>query len=198
MGLPKDMNRSLPGNFKRFRNKDCLECVLDSGEGTSSGNLEAECYNPFIRQNSRYGKIKQRSFYKETLSGVLDSVLQNQTAIEDKISFDEMFDGLVKSFQKSSIPDSISIFINYGTENNHILYDASGVNHHCSQIQIWDPFSEICRDVYCAADMVLAEYDCEGEPNNNSRYLSYVLSIFTIPAAGQNHRMYPSQVKTFS
>ena len=76
-----------------------------------------------------------------------------------------------KTFEKSSIPDSISILINYGTENNHILYDASHVTHNCSHVQIWDPFSEICRDVYCAANMDLVEYDCQGEPNNNSRWV---------------------------
>ena len=96
---------------------------------------------------------------------------QTITGIEDMVSFEEMFDGLAKTFQKSSIPDSISILINYGTDHNHILYDASNINHNCSHIQIWDPFSEICRDVYCAADMDLVEYECQGEMSNVSRYL---------------------------
>jgi hypothetical protein len=102
-------------------------------------------------------------FNNETFAGV-----------EDNVSFEDMFNGMVKSFQKSSIPESISILINYGTETNHILYDASQANHNCSQIQIWDPFSEVCRDVYCAADMDLVEYECQGEENNNSRLVNKI------------------------
>ena len=108
---------------------------------------------------------------------VREFMFNNNTheVLEDNISFEEMFDGLVKTFQKSSIPDSISILINYGTDNNHILYDATHANHNCSQIQIWDPYYEICRDVYCAADMDLVEYDCQGEPNDKSRCVNNIV-----------------------
>jgi hypothetical protein len=95
--------------------------------------------------------------------------------LEDKTSVEEMFDGLVKKFQKSSIPDSISILINYGTDNNHILYDATHANHNYSQIQTWNPFSEVCQDVYCVADTDLVEYDCQGEPNDKSRCVKEIV-----------------------
>ncbi len=35
--------------------------------------------------------------------------------------------------------------------------------------QLWDPFSEVCRDVYCAADLEFVECECRGTPTN-SRY----------------------------
>ena len=63
--------------------------------------------------------------------------------------------GLLKSFQKSNLPSSISIMLNFGTDSKHMLYDATNNEHDCLETQIWDPFSEVCRDVYCAADDIV-------------------------------------------
>jgi hypothetical protein len=58
MGLVKDMNRTQPGSFKLFRNKDCLECYFHTVHGFPRGKLETECYNPFRQQRAlRSGKI---------------------------------------------------------------------------------------------------------------------------------------------
>jgi hypothetical protein len=42
-----------------------------------------------------------------------------------------------------------------------------------SMDQLWDPFSEVCRDVYCAADLEFVECECRGTPTN-SRYLATI------------------------
>ena len=44
------------------------------------------------------------------------------------------FPGLLKSFLKSNLPSSISIMLNFGTDDTHILYDASNNQHHCQVI----------------------------------------------------------------
>jgi hypothetical protein len=40
--------------------------------------------------------------------------------------------------------------------------------------QLWDPFSEVCRDVYCAADLEFVECECRGTPTN-SRYTDHAV-----------------------
>ena len=149
-GSTRDTNNTAGQPSRRlFRNKDCMECELNADYNGNKKDIESTCYNPFMED-------KNLRFVKTINDVFLDGTeFNNETVMEfeNSMSYDDMFDNLVKSFQKSSIPDSISMLINYGTEGSHILYDASHVNHDCSQVQIWDPFSEICRDVYCAANL---------------------------------------------
>ena len=101
--------------------------------------------------------------------GGSDSIFQNESLpLEESPSLEDMFERFVKTFKKSTLPDSISILINYGTEDSHILFDASGNRQGCSEVQVWDPFSEFCRDVHCSADMDLVEYDCENYYGNET------------------------------
>ena len=51
--------------------------------------------------------------------------------------------GLLKSFQKSNLPSSISIMLNFGTSERHLLYDASSEEHGCGAVQVWDPFIQV-------------------------------------------------------
>ena len=153
IGETKDTNNSQQHTSRRiFRNKDCMECELH----TNCMDKEVICYNPFIEEKNLRSKKGYNDVY---LDG---AEFHNETISKVDISYDDIFNSLVKSFQKSSIPDSISMLINYGTDKSHILYDASHVNHHCSQVQIWDPFNEICRDVYCATNMDVL-ISCQGE-----------------------------------
>ena len=76
--------------------------------------------------------------------------------------------GIVKNFQQRSLPDSISILINFGTEKDHILYDADSTNHECGTGQIWDPFSRACRDIFCSTDQVLEQFTCSGGNSSTS------------------------------
>ena len=54
--------------------------------------------------------------------------------------------------------------LNFGTDDMHMLYDASNNVHRCAMYQVWDPWSEVCRDVYCAADDVV--FRCKSDKNN--------------------------------
>ena len=98
----------------------------------------------------------------------------NRTEIRHhkKEEFDSIVMGIIKNFEQNSLPDSISILINFGTDKNHVLYDADQVgeelkakwnrsfvlnvqaNHACSCHQIWDPFSKMCHDIFCSTDQV--------------------------------------------
>ncbi|XP_023338013.1 uncharacterized protein LOC111708774 isoform X2 [Eurytemora carolleeae] len=86
-----------------------------------------------------------------------------------KFSVDDIISSVVTNSEKSSMPGSISILINYGTDHSHILYSTANADHGCGDTQIWDPFSEVCRDIYCATDLTLVEYECKGTPSNVSR-----------------------------
>ena len=59
--------------------------------------------------------------------------------------------GLLKSFQKSNLPSSISIMLNFGTSERHLLYDASSEEHGCGAVQVWDPFIQVLVLIYTRA-----------------------------------------------
>ena len=139
------------------------------------------CYNPY------YNPLKELSMKS-----------QNNTDLVQKDDFDSIVMGIMKNFEQNSLPDSISILINFGTEKSHVLYDADQVfhsvaflcqlqeensnvssytynsicfyifpfsificifhycqaNHDCSCHQIWDPFSQMCHDIFCSTGQV--------------------------------------------
>ena len=51
----------------------------------------------------------------------------NSTDLVQKDDFDSIVMGIIKNFEQNSLPDSISILINFGTEKSHVLYDADQV-----------------------------------------------------------------------
>ena len=46
-------------------------------------------------------------------------------------------------------PQSISILINFGVDDKHVLYNTDNYEHNCSDVQLYDPFSKTCRTVFC-------------------------------------------------
>ena len=70
------------------------------------------CYNPY------YNPLKELSMKS-----------QNNTDLVQKDDFDSIVMGIMKNFEQNSLPDSISILINFGTEKSHVLYDADQVFH---------------------------------------------------------------------
>jgi hypothetical protein len=50
---------------------------------------------------------------------------------DGRASTEEIIDSIIRNSIRSSIPDSISILINFGTDNNHILYSTDKNNHNC-------------------------------------------------------------------
>ena len=83
--------------------------------------------------------------------------------------FDSKVVGIMKNFEENRLPNSISILINFGTGQSHVLYDADTTSHNCTSEQIWDPFYKVCHDIYCAADQILDEYTCKGGSKNSTK-----------------------------
>ena len=44
-----------------------------------------------------------------------------------------------------NLPPSISILINFGLYDKMIMYSAANAIHDCTDEQLWDPFSMVCR-----------------------------------------------------
>ena len=112
------------------------------------------CYNPHFSYRPG-GGARGRAAGNELSPNVTQQISLNK-------NFDSVVLGIVKNFQQRSLPDSISILINFGTEKDHILYDADNTNHECGMAQIWDPFSRVCRDIFCSTDQVLEQFTCSG------------------------------------
>ena len=72
------------------------------------------CFNPHLKANELLNKA---------------SINPNRTEIRHhkKEEFDSIVMGIIKNFEQNSLPDSISILINFGTDKNHVLYDADQV-----------------------------------------------------------------------
>ena len=82
---------------------------------------------------------------------------------------EDILHGVIVNSHKSAIPESISILINFGYNDDYILFAAENAKHGCNQQQLWDSWSKVCRDIYCVADLVLTDFQCKGTPNNITR-----------------------------
>ena len=59
----------------------------------------------------------------------------------------------------------------YLTTPRRILYSSSANEANgCSRSQLWDPFSNICRTVFCQSEFDLAEFDFQCDAANFSDY----------------------------
>ena len=68
-------------------------------------------------------------------------------------------------------------------------------SHRCGPTQIWDPFSEVCRDVFCAG---LVEEDCQAAPNGSRLAVSLgnmVAAMNKYNFSGLGTRRYPSRAR---
>jgi hypothetical protein len=77
---------------------------------SEADEADLKCYNPFLAGVSRYG-----SHYGQEQEGSLEDIIQS----------------IMRNSMRSSLPDSISILINFGTENNHVLYSTDRKDHNC-------------------------------------------------------------------
>ena len=62
------------------------------------------------------------------------------------------------------MPESIAILVNYGPGmDRQIMYSVGNDKNGCRHDQIWDPFSRICRTIFCQSelDLVKFNFDCQ-------------------------------------
>ena len=90
-----------------------------------SKNTSISCYNPFSEEN-----------LEELLNEVENPThVRKHGSIHDtKLSVNDIINGILKNNEKTSIPESISILINYGTDHSHILYSTANADHNCKVI----------------------------------------------------------------
>ena len=142
-----------------FRNSDCVSCFLKSLNPEEEYDMKRklgkqQCYNPYFSHKAR---------------GSSSFINSNAEVLNWSKNFDSTVHGIIRNFQENSLPESISILINFGTIGNHILYDADKEGHDCTMEEIWDPFSKVCRGIFCSTDQVLEQYVCTGHARNASR-----------------------------
>ena len=140
---------------------DCAHCEL----GSNWGNL-TQC---FPKENVRNKVITTTTSNNinddnnRDLKNPSSSLILLKTEFEigapfEEIDFDhdEMDPHLLQLFEENMIkntfkytPQSISILINFGVADKHVLYSSDNYEHNCSDVQLYDPFSDTCRTVFC-------------------------------------------------
>ena len=70
---------------------------------------------------------------------------------------------MTKNTMPKYTPNSISILINFGFYDSHFYYNAEAKKHDCDQRQLWDPFSGLCRTIYCSTYFTFKDLKCLGE-----------------------------------
>ena len=119
---------------KLFRNKDCAECFLQQNS-PEKAFYSLSIFNKFViitlQEYEKRKKWDSQHCYnpyfqvKELSNGAM--INPNSTDLVQKDDFDSIVMGIIKNFEQNSLPDSISILINFGTEKSHVLYDADQV-----------------------------------------------------------------------
>ena len=157
------------GTTKVFKNPDCVRCEL----GIDVEEESFHCYNPFLRRKSEgitSGRGNKLVSGTEKSSIIFRDFRQCDTRWFSrqktywgrhqrkygchlwmhpfKKTLIHNISGLLKSFQKSNLPSSISIMLNFGTDDTHILYDASNNQHNCQV------------NTFCLKSAILKSYNC--------------------------------------
>lgn len=61
----------------------------------------------------------------------------------------------------ASVPSSFAILVNFGIDGRRRMLFSSNANaHECGDKQIWDPFNNQCRQLYCSAHFTLVDFKC--------------------------------------
>ncbi|HEY6435205.1 MAG TPA: hypothetical protein VIY47_01330, partial [Ignavibacteriaceae bacterium] len=59
------------------------------------------------------------------------------------------------------VPSSFAILVNFGIDGRRrMLYSSNANAHECGDKQIWDPFNNQCRQLYCSAHFTLVDFKC--------------------------------------
>ena len=87
----------------------------------------------------------------------------------------EIFESMVTNSRAFGLPESLSVLINFGYSDKHVMYSAENWNHECDLDEVWDPFSNICRELYCLADFDLDNFACVGENSCNSTEETHIM-----------------------
>ncbi|XP_059085608.1 uncharacterized protein LOC131882478 [Tigriopus californicus] len=78
-----------------------------------------------------------------------------------------LFTSVLKNAFSFGIPESISILINFGFSEKHVMYSAEEWNENCGSNAVYDPFSEVCRALYCNSNFDLSDFECLNESESN-------------------------------
>ena len=70
---------------------------------------------------------------------------------------------MTKNTMPKYTPNSISILINFGFYDSHFYYNAEAKKHDCDPRQLWDPFTEVCRTIYCSTYFTFKDLKCLGK-----------------------------------
>lgn len=133
-----------------YRNVHCLMAVNDniSLDGLS-------CFPP---------KRPDVPFHWSLVSKAVSPISESSKATHDKQwhddcwyiiarstrgdEFDEIYyDSVKQNTFNYNLPPSISVMINFGYKNKHVMYSAENWIHGCSEYEIWDPYSEVCKGI---------------------------------------------------
>lgn len=126
---------------------------------------------------SKSGSLAQL-YHSYLLSAPGISVSRSHFALPGTRAFDnsgEIFESMVTNSRAFGLPESLSVLINFGYSDKHVMYSAENWNHECDLDEVWDPFSNICRELYCLADFDLENFECVGDNSRNSTEETHIM-----------------------
>lgn len=153
---------------KRYRNPACLLCDNDHVDW-----MLADCFVPDVESHLLGPRKRVKSGHPHfPLRPPMDYDPDSRT----------MADSIMANTFNYGLPESISVMINFGVEDKHIMYSAENWAHGCTQDELWDPFSQVCREVYCASDFDLVNFECVGDSIGGNGSSSSVEPPITLPS----------------
>ncbi|XP_054711060.1 uncharacterized protein LOC129220656 [Uloborus diversus] len=86
----------------------------------------------------------------------------------------------IQGIRMDDIPAAFSILLNFGLDGRERMYissegekDMKYYQELCGSSYIWDPFSKVCRKLYCSTEFVLVDYKCVKKEDFEGQVSSY-------------------------
>ncbi len=85
-----------------------------------------------------------------------------QAGTSETSAVQEFGEALMTTSFNKDIPEAISVLINFGFYDKDFYYSAEDADHDCLVYQMWDPFAEVCRTIYCSTELEQDNMFCKG------------------------------------
>ncbi len=151
--------------WTRYRNVNCLQC--DVGEEDVKWCM-VTCYEHAGEGNHTIHNLESCVAQEEKEDS---AAKKGRLTSSNSKAFENWYRSVTSNTYNFGIPPSISVLINFGLDNKMLMYSAVNAIHGCTDDQLWDPFSLVCRDVYCATGFDLVNFQCiedSGSSSSNS------------------------------
>lgn len=157
------------GSFMRRCVPNAIDICPDQQKQSKMQDLCKKYLSPV---SPRYTRIIYRNVYCALCNG--EKIEDLECATEDILMrslirpvLENFLIGDGQGMNLDDIPAAFSILLNFGLDGRERMFFSSEqekeMRQHqqrCGKHKIWDPFSEICRKLYCSTEFILVDYHC--------------------------------------